>query len=129
MDVDASVSQHLLELERQLLQPDVRHSRSELEQLLADEFLEFGSSGSVYRKREVVDAVQHESPRPRSLSEFRAVALADGVVLTTYRIAQQGADGSSPAHSLRSSIWKLTVISVNGRCSFIKPRLGSLCPR
>lgn len=41
------VAKHLRALEEALLQPDVRKSE-ELVALLADEFIEFGSSGRVY---------------------------------------------------------------------------------
>jgi hypothetical protein len=107
--VQASLREHILSLEQRLLHPDLRQSPSELDLLLADDFLEYGSSGSVYRKRDVIDALQHESPQLRSLTEFNVIALANEVVLATYRIARPGLPGSAPSHSLRSSVWKLNL--------------------
>jgi len=107
--VQASLREHILSLEQRLLHPDLRQSPSELDLLLADDFLEYGSSGSIYRKRDVIDALQHESPQLRSLTEFNVVALANDVVLATYRIARHGLPGSAPSHSLRSSVWKLNL--------------------
>jgi hypothetical protein len=107
--VQASLSEHILSLEQRLLHPDLRQFPSELDLLLADDFLEYGSSGSVYRKRDVIDALQHEPPQLRSLTEFNVIALADDVVLARYRIARQGLPGSAPSHSLRSSVWKLNL--------------------
>jgi hypothetical protein len=107
--VQASLREHILSLEQRLLHPDLRQSPSELDLLLAEDFLEYGSSGSVYRKRDVIDALQHEFPQLRSLTEFKVVALANDVVLATYRIARQGPPESAPSHSLRSSVWKLNL--------------------
>ena len=109
MDVEPSVRDHILGLEQRLLEPGTRRSSRELELLLADDFVEYGSSGSIYRKRDVVDALQHESPQLRSLTEFTVVSLANDVVLATYRIARQGLPGHAPSHSLRSSVWKLNL--------------------
>ena len=47
--------------------PSVRTSREQLDQLLADEFMEFGSSGAVYNKRQVIAELladpENELPR------------------------------------------------------------------
>ena len=109
MDVEPSVRDHILGLEQRLLGSGTRRSSRELELLLADDFLEYGSSGSIYRKRDVIDALQDESPQLRSLTEFAVVALANDVVLATYRIARQGPPGLAPSHSLRSSVWRLNL--------------------
>jgi hypothetical protein len=109
VDVEPSVRDHILGLEQRLLQPDLRRSPKELEVLLADDFLEYGSSGSIYRKRDVIEALQHESPQLRLLTEFHVVALSSDVVLATYRIARQGPPEHAPSHSLRSSVWRLNL--------------------
>ena len=46
------------ELEERLLQPDVRSSAEEIAKLLADEFIEFGSSGRVFNKHHVIEVNQ-----------------------------------------------------------------------
>lgn len=51
------LGRHLRELEESLLQPDFRKSR-ELVELLADNFIEFGSTGRVYRKAALVPVLQ-----------------------------------------------------------------------
>ena len=107
MDAEASIREHILALEQRLLDPDVRQSASELEQLLADEFLEFGSSGSTYRKRDVVDMLRLESPQLRTLAEFHVLSPAPDVVLATYRLTCQASPGAPATHSLRSSVWRL----------------------
>ncbi|MDZ8034490.1 DUF4440 domain-containing protein [Nostoc sp. DedSLP04] len=77
--------------------------------LLADEFIEFGSSGRVFNKQQIIESLQNESIQPltqRLITEFKTLVLATGVVLVTYRIVRHISD-KQPVHSLRSSIWKL----------------------
>ncbi|MGV0102827.1 DUF4440 domain-containing protein [Nostoc sp. DSM 114160] len=96
-------------LEERLLQPDVRKSAKDIMDLLADEFIEFGSSGRVFNKQQIIESLQNESIQPltqRLITEFKTLVLATGVVLVTYRIVRH-ISGKQPVHSLRSSIWKL----------------------
>ncbi|MFN6528325.1 nuclear transport factor 2 family protein [Nostoc sp. ChiSLP03a] len=97
------------ELEERLLQPDVRKSATDIMDLLADEFIEFVSSGRVFNKQQIIESLQNESIQPltqRLITEFKTLVLATGVVLVTYRIVRH-ISGKQPVHSLRSSIWKL----------------------
>jgi hypothetical protein len=48
------------ELEGRLPQPDVRSSTEEIAKLLADEFTEFGSSGLVFNKHHIIEALRDE---------------------------------------------------------------------
>jgi hypothetical protein len=75
-------------------------------ELLADDFLEFGSSGRIFTKPQIIESLQHEAPIRVVLREFRTVALAPGVVLVTYRAVRQGGSEEQVAYSLRSSIWR-----------------------
>jgi hypothetical protein len=106
MQVSKSLLEHIRELEERLLQPEVRRSRENLEELLTDDFAEFASDGAAYTKAQVIDALQSELPSQRSLIDFRLVALAEDVVLSTYRSTRRGDALREPVESLRSSIWK-----------------------
>jgi hypothetical protein len=75
--------------------------------LLADDFVEIGSSGRVFTKPAIIESLRHEAPADRCLTEFRAKLLAPGVVLTTYRVVARRAPDVRRICSLRSSIWKL----------------------
>src|SRR5215813_5828678 len=107
MSADVSIEAHLRTLEEELLQPDVRKSATRLDALLAEGFIEFGSSGWVFDKQKIIDALRSESPVRLSLTDFKALPLGPGVVLTTYRAVRYGASGEQPIHSLRSSVWRL----------------------
>jgi len=98
-----ALSRHLQELEESLLLPDVRKSKR-LVELLADNFVEFGSSGRIYTKADLVTTLQAEFPVTQSTSDFRVELLAPTLALLTYRIHRHSAP---PVHTLRSSIWCL----------------------
>jgi hypothetical protein len=89
-------------LEEELLVPTVRRS-TRLTELLADEFIEFGSSGRIYTKSDLVAVLQAESPIAQTTSDFKVTSLAPDVALLTYKICRH----SKPAvHTLRSSVWR-----------------------
>ena len=102
-----SIEAHLQALEEELLQPAVRKTASRVDALLADDFLEFGSAGRVFDKHAIIETLRSESPTRRSLTDFRAMILAQEIVLTTYRATTYSASGEQPLHSLRSSVWRL----------------------
>ncbi len=95
----------LYRLEERLLQPEIRKSGEEVSQLLADEFIEFGSSGGVYDKQATIEKLKDDVSQPCFLADFQASLLASGIVLVLYRAIRQGNAGQS--HALRSSIWML----------------------
>jgi hypothetical protein len=101
-----SLKAKLFQLEESLLQPEVRHSAIELDKLLADEFVEYGSSGEMYDKQAIMAALLQEKDTYFSISEFQAVLLAPNTALVTYRVAKMVAGDNSVRHSLRSSIWR-----------------------
>lgn len=90
----------LRELEESHLILENRKSPEKLEEILADEFLEIGSSGYMFGKSEcLVDGVTlHEL----TLHHFEIHPLAPEVVLTTYLIHNK----TKGQNTLRSSIWK-----------------------
>ena len=73
--------------------------------------MEFGSSGRVYRREQIIEMLRQEPPVQRSLTHFKTVVLAPDVVLVTYRAVRRSGSEASPEASLRSSIWKRS----NGR--------------
>ena len=102
MELEASEARLLRELEELLLQPSVRAAADQVSMLLADEFIEFGSSGRVYDKQQIIDLLQQEQGEGRkpTVTDFSARRLAADVILLTYRIVE--------TRTIRSSIWKLT---------------------
>jgi hypothetical protein len=83
-------------LEEELFKQTVRGSPEAVSMLLADNFIEFGRSGGVYRKDEVVRSLAaeiHEINAPkRTATDFKLTSLADDVVLLTYRSVRRFTD-------------------------------------
>jgi hypothetical protein len=101
------ICHHLQALEEQLIYPATRKSAAEIVKLLADEFIEFGSSGRIFNKQQVIESLKTESQDHRSLTDFKAVQLAPDVVLVTYQAIQHKTPKEKSITSLRSSTWKL----------------------
>ncbi|SET36464.1 hypothetical protein SAMN05421676_104184 [Salinibacillus kushneri] len=92
-------------LEETHINLEVRKSSEELDQLLADNFWEIGSSGRIIGKKECLESgvVLTEM----TLHNYEIYPLASDVVLATYYIS----DKTRKRNTLRSSIWK----RMNGR--------------
>jgi hypothetical protein len=98
---------HLLqELEERLTKSSVRKNSEEVDSLLSDRFREFGSSGRVFTRSEILQALAEESPREITCSDFQIEMLTPEVALVTYRTVRIEA-GSPPRHALRTSIWQM----------------------
>jgi hypothetical protein len=101
MGDNADLRKHLFDLEARLAAPAARISREEAEELLAQDFFEFGSSGTTVDREKVVSGMAALMARGWSIANFKLTILADDVALVTY-IATQSGRGSTN----RSSIWK-----------------------
>jgi hypothetical protein len=99
-----SLAAHLRQMEEELFQPEVRRSPGKISAYLAEEFREFGSSGHIYTKAEILAELSSESPRTITLDNFQCEALAPDVALVTYRSTRTIALGI-PVHANRSSLW------------------------
>jgi len=94
------------DLEERLFKSEVRNSTGEIGRLLADEFVEVGSYGGVFTKRDIIDALEDEPTMERTLKDFRVERLASGAALVTYRSIRRAAGDPIVRHFLRTSIWK-----------------------
>ena len=106
METELSVNEHLRSLEEKLLNPGVRKSSQELLRLLSDEFVEFGSSGKIYNKSQVIESLKNESEVYITIMNFKAMQLAPEVILLTYTASSINKIINDTRNSLRSSIWK-----------------------
>ena len=100
MGSSSALAEELRGLEERLLDPEVRGSAERVDELLAEDFVEFGSSGLVYDKSAVIEALGRDPGfvGTRTLCDFSLRELSPTVVLVTYRIGETG--------TLRSSIWQ-----------------------
>lgn len=96
----------ILALEQLLLEPKARKNDRLLKQLLAEDFVEFGTGGKSWTKAEVISGLKSQIVSKRTIEDFNLRVLADGVALATYLCRHQNADGDESL-SLRSSVWKV----------------------
>ncbi len=95
--------QKLKDLEMLLLKPDVRKSLKMLSKILADDFVEYGSSGKVYSKKEIINELQSETVHKLKLTGFKLRELGENHYLVTYKAVKE--EGGQKHYSLRCSIW------------------------
>lgn len=105
MAIASARSDEIRELEEACLDVEVRADTNRLASLIADDFVEFGSSGRVWDKASVLEVVTAESGLAFSLYDFAADELGPDLVHTTFRLSIR--DSDSEPHSLRSSLWIL----------------------
>ena len=101
--------QSLLELELQHLDSNVRASQEHLSSLLADDFVEFGASGNVWNKADVIHSITREAGDTLyQIENYRVSRLGEHYVLATYQLSAKDhtAPESTPRRSLRSTVWK-----------------------
>jgi hypothetical protein len=95
-------------LECELQEPKARSDRERLSALIHSDFREFGRSGVTYTKADVLEQLPGEKqPAKIHAQHFQIQALAEGVMLLTYKSANISVGGSLDHHALRASVWKL----------------------
>jgi hypothetical protein len=93
-------------LELELLLPETRRSADRLNELIADDFVEFGSSGRRYTKQDVLRELPAANTVSYALSDFEAYTLTADTIHATYRIARNDLTTGLTSRSLRSSLWQ-----------------------
>jgi hypothetical protein len=100
----SELAEHLHFLETTLFDPLVRHDTNAVADLLTDGFREFGSSGRVYTKPEILAELSTEQSALITLSDFTCELLSPTVALVTYKSLATH-DNRASSQALRSSIW------------------------
>lgn len=96
-------------LEKKLLVSTTRKSINTLDEMLADDFKEFGKSGLVYNKQDILSRLPNEEPKEFNAKYFEVKSLGDTAYLINFRTLESGIE------VLRSSIW----ISIDGRLQMV----------
>ena len=98
------IAAQLFALERALLDPAVRRDRAHVSSLLADDFIEFGSSGKIWTRDTILDLLETKDYAPPEVEDLACRPLGAGVMLVTYRTIRFDTETGSRS-TLRSSIW------------------------
>jgi hypothetical protein len=97
----------LRKLEESLLDTAVRRDRKKMRSMLAENFLEFGSSGRIWNRNSIIELLSQETAFvPPAIEDFRCAFLTEDVTLVTYRTVRTDPETGEVLASLRSSIWK-----------------------
>lgn len=105
LEAAENAAAELLRAELSLLDPAVRGDRGAVSALLADDFVEFGASGLVWTRDQIVDLLATSDYAPPAMEDFSCRFISACVVLVTYRTV--GANGQTGQRqvALRSSHW------------------------
>jgi hypothetical protein len=103
----SSLTEKLLELEKKLLDPDLRRTPEKLAPFLAEDFTEFGSSGHAYDKQRILFLLRRQVPARLVIEEFRVFEVSASAALVTYRACSESTRTTGSHYSLRSSLWVL----------------------
>lgn len=100
-----AVQAQLRVLESALLDPAVCKDREKVAALLAEDFLEFGSSGKVWTREQALELLATEDYHPPAVEDFQSNLLAEEVALVTYRTVRIDTKTGERTCVLRSSVW------------------------
>jgi hypothetical protein len=104
--VRVETAAELRRLEESLLDTAVRRDKRKLRSLLAQNFLEFGSSGRTWTRNSIIELLSRETAFfPPTIEDFRCDFLSEDVALVTYRTVRTDPESGEVLSSLRSSIW------------------------
>ena len=103
--VPPDLENHLRTLEESHLRPEVLSDPDSLRALLAEDFVEIGSSGSVVNRAAVLQVVPGQPAFHWRIDDFHVRVLSPAVALTTYRLSAWSASETERSVTLRSSVW------------------------
>lgn len=103
-----SIEKHILQLENDLLKSEIRKSSQKVNEILANDFIEFCSSGSGYhyKKGDVYQVADDSDSLHWEILDFKIKELSDDCILAMYKLIKHSELNGSKKYSLRSSIWK-----------------------
>jgi len=93
-------------LEENLWKSDFRFNISEMDEILAADFFEFGRSGKVYQRSNTLNVTSQEIPAVFPLIDFQIRLIDKSTAQVTYSITVNYSEGIEK--SLRSSIWSFS---------------------
>jgi hypothetical protein len=103
--MEEATKEEVARLELLLMDPAVRRDRERVAGLLADDFVEFGSSGRVWTREAALELLATETYTPPTVEAFACKMLDGNVALVTYHALRFDAATGERTITLRSSIW------------------------
>src|SRR5213080_2241093 len=92
----------LFELEQRLAQVGRKLSADDASALIAEDFVEFGASGKIWSKAEIIAAMSQWAPIERMVENFSVRELSASICLVTYKVIGVTKDRRNSYFTLRS---------------------------
>ncbi len=107
-DTSTLVAETIIALEKSLHAPEWRRSFTQLDAVLANDFVEYGRSGRAYTKSLIIARLTEETDAAGAVASwgYESIPLAPGLVQLRYCSARRAADGLLSDFARRSSIWR-----------------------
>jgi hypothetical protein len=106
MTTNQSIEDVLIALEKELHSSLTRSNQDRLDQLIANDFYEFGSSGNVWTKKDILSRLPQEKSELQIFSrDYQIKELSTGIYLVTYVSFRKNGEREERV-ALRSSIWR-----------------------
>ena len=107
-EMDVPAIDQLRTLEMRLQDPAVRRDPARVEALVADDFIEFGSSGWRRDRTAILNALEAEGALEYSVESdsYALQVISEDAALLTYRSFHRLPDGRAERFVNRSSLWQ-----------------------
>lgn len=96
----------IFKLENKLQQPGIRKSVEQLEELISDDLIEFGSSGQIYTKKDVLNNLPVSPEIKFIMTDFRIKILSSDIIQSLFKTEKINQQTGITTHSVRSSLWR-----------------------
>lgn len=102
-----TTEEQIISLEKELHSSLTRANYARLNELLADDYIEFGCSGNIWSKNDILTRLPSENKNTSSIEsrDFSLKKLSADTYFLTY-ISFRMIDGREERTALRSSLWK-----------------------
>jgi hypothetical protein len=107
VNVSEKTAQHLQYLEQSLLSPSVRRDRDRIVGMLADDFVEFGTSGKIWTREQVLEMLGSDESAAPEVEDLKCTAITESVVLVTYKTVRKNEATGKSSVTMRSSLWSM----------------------
>ncbi len=91
-------------LEIKILKGEYRKDKNKLNELLSDDFVEFGGQGVEYDKEKIIEALLEEQNIEWDFKNMKSKNIADDVLMINYIAIKK--ENDKIIESLRTSLWK-----------------------
>jgi hypothetical protein len=102
---DEAACARLRRCEEALLDAAVRRDRARAAAFLAEDFQEFGSTGRVWSREQVLELLATEEYEAPTMEDVNCKLIAEDVALVTYRTVRADPQSGRVSAALRSSLW------------------------